>query len=407
MSASVRSGSRYWRCYSPSSVQNLRIFCYVQHLSGVGHMMRMQQIAVALSERHHVSILDGGRELPFPPALHRVEVPRITRRGGELMPLDRNLPLAQLMALRQQSLQAMLRESIPDVILVEHFPFSKWELEHEIESLLTVAKQRNPALQVIASLRDISPPTRFEALEHYEHRVLSLLSRHFDALLVHADPTLCTLQQYFPAFDRITIPVFHTGIVADKSVPRRSARLPALDVPGGYAVASIGGGGDQARVLSRVATVWRQLSDENAVGSRSLLLFGGMDESDGAMEQLSSTEDSVVYMGFAADFRYWLQGASLSVSCAGYNTCANLLVAHTPALLIPNRTMSDQYERAQLLESRGVARCVPPYDSGADPLLGMIVQCLGGRLSHHDINTDGARASVRCIEALASGLHTQ
>ncbi len=407
MFASVRSGSRYWRCYSPTSVKSLRIFCYVQHLSGVGHMMRMQQIAVALSEQHHVSILDGGRELPFPPAVHRVAVPRITRRDGELVPLDRNLPLAQLMALRQQCLQTMLRESVPDVILVEHFPFSKWELESEIESLLFVAKQRNPALTVIASLRDISPPTRFEALEHYEHRVLSLLSRHFDGLLVHADPTLCTLQQYFPACRRITIPVFHTGIVADTSLPHKPARLPALDLPGEHAVASIGGGADQARVLSRVTQAWRHLSRENAVGSRSLLLFGGTNESDGTLQRLSSIEDSVFYMGFSPDFRYWLQGASLSVSCAGYNTCANLLVARTPALLIPNKTMSDQQERAHLLESRGVAQCVPPHDSGEDPLLGMIAQCLGGPRSDHDINTDGARQSVHCIEALASGLHTQ
>lgn len=380
----------------------LNIFIYAQHLSGVGHMVRAQQIGLALARRHRVRILDGGRALPFPQPLRPVPVPALVRREGCTVPIDASLTVSQALLRRGQGLAAMVREQPPDVILVEHYPFSKWEMGTEIIALLEIARKCNPSLTVIASLRDVSLRTSQESPDEYESRVLALLNRHFDGLLVHADPRLCQLQDYFAATTSITIPVFHTGIVA-AAVPQ--CRPPAPDLPP-WVVASAGGGVDRAGLLQRVVDAWRQLRAAGETGSRQLRLFCGLEGYPARVLESIASDPSILPMGFDPDFRQWLQGADLSVSCAGYNTCANLLASGTPALLLPNPAMSDQAERARMLAARGVAVYVPRAGEGvADALPELMLRNLGRDRVRHSIRLDGAGQSARWIERLVSGLH--
>lgn len=382
----------------PAKRQPWQVFIYVQHLSGVGHMVRSQQIGLALAERHQVSILDGGRVIPFPPALKPVSVPALARCDGDLSPLDDALSLPRAFELRRERLHAMLCQQRPDVILVEHFPFSKWELAVEIDTLLDYARRTNPNIKIIASLRDISLRTTHEAGNEYEKRVLQLLQRHFDGLLVHADPTLCQLGDYFVASTDIKVPVFHTGIVA--------AEIESLDMKvrrqrigsGEYLVASAGGGADRAQLLPRVVYAWRQLIAAGTINQHRLLLFSGLEGYPPSLREMIHSEPSIIPMGFDPDFKRWLQGAALSISCAGYNTCADLLTTRTPALLMANPAMSDQAERARLMIARGGAVNVPQANGDADPLASLIRDNLGRGKITHTIRLDGARQSALCID---------
>lgn len=382
-------------------MRRLNVFIYVQHLSGVGHMIRAQQIGLALAARHRVRILDGGRPLPFPRALQAVPVPALVRREKRTVPIDSSLTLGQALLLRRRHLAAMLREHRPDVILVEHYPFSKWELGPEIIALLDMARQVNPAVTVAASLRDVCLRTSQEPAEDYEKPVLALLDRYFDALLVHADPALCQLQDYFAASDCIAIPVFHTGIVA-AAVAQPGPRPSAVEP---WIVASAGGGADRAGLLTRMVNAWRRLRAQGHTGGYQLRLFCGVDGFPAQVPELAAEDPSIIAMGFDPDFAQWLQGAALSVSCAGYNTCANLLVTGTPALLLPDPAMSDQAERARLLAARGVAVQVPAPDEEGDLLAELVLRNLGRGRVQHGIRLDGAQQSAHALERLVSGLH--
>ncbi|MFO7550838.1 MAG: glycosyltransferase [Haliea sp.] len=384
-------------------MRQLNVFIYAQHLSGVGHMVRAQQIGLALARRHRVRILDGGRALPFPHPLQPVPVPALIRHEGRMVPIDPSLTLDRALLLRGRCLAVMLREQRPDVILIEHYPFSKWELGSEISSLLETARQVNPAVAVVASLRDVSLRTGQEPPGDYERRVLALLDRDFDGLLVHADPDLCQLRDYFAASADITIPMFHTGIVA-AAVPRLRSPAPGLQP---WVVASTGGGVDRGGLLQRVVGAWRQLRAADRTGPYQLRLFSGLEGYPPGVLGSIATDPSIIPMGFDPDFGQWLQGAALSVSCAGYNTCANLLVTGTPSLLLPNPAMSDQAERARLLAASGLAVHVPEPGEGPDPLPELLQQNLGRGRVQHSIRLDGAVQSARWIERLASGLHGQ
>lgn len=378
----------------------LRIFIHVQHLSGVGHTVRMQRLAVEIARRHQVTLLDGGRELAFPAEVQRLCVPRLARVDGQLRPLDSSLSTTDAFARRAALLGAHVEAQVPDAILVEHFPFSKWELQPEILHMLDRARQVNAGVKVIASVRDVSPVTRHEHAGDYAARVLHLLHSQFDALLVHGDPTLCTLADSFPQSVEIRLPVYHTGLVTAPAAALAQEKRLAAGLADGYVVASVGGGRDRTGLARRVERAWRDLRAQGALADRCLLIFGGLDPPRQREPVWPAKPGDIVRMGFTADFREWLSNAALSISCAGYNTCADLLSAAVPALLVPNTAMSDQRARARLLDRRRVATLVPEPQGGADPLGSMMLQAMGGGAMNHGLDMAGAQRSLQILEQL-------
>ncbi|MEM1111211.1 MAG: glycosyltransferase [Pseudomonadota bacterium] len=384
-----------------ASMASLRAFIYVQHLSGVGHTVRMQRLGTELSRHFEVSVLDGGRPLPFPDVLDTVPVPRLARIDRELRSLAAGLALDETLSMRAEAIGAWLNANTPDLVIVEHYPFSKWELEQEILPMLRQVRALNPDAKVVASLRDISPPTRYEQVDGYADLVLERLHKHFDALLVHADPSLCALTSSFPRASDIRLPVHHTGIVAPSP-------LEACETMSGapYVVASVGGGLDRSGLAQRVEEAWMTICRDGEFRDARLLLFGGLDQSEeqgeGQCEQGAAETPGIQRFDYSEDFRSYLEGAAASISCAGYNTCADLLSCRTPALLLPNTAMSDQLARAHLLDARGVATLVPEPAEGCDALAGLLLKALRSppekRLS--DIDLNGAARSTAILKAM-------
>ena len=140
----------------------LRILLYGQSLSGTGHFVRIYEIAGALAARHQVHLIDGGRPVPRPRPAHPfalVDVPRICRRNRQIVPVEPGPTIDAVMAERRRLLFAALEQIRPDVVVVEHFPFSKWGLRDEIVPLIERARAVAPGVRVLASVRDIPPGT--------------------------------------------------------------------------------------------------------------------------------------------------------------------------------------------------------------------------------------------------------
>ena len=62
--ATARSGTASWRSSGLGEVKAMRVLCHAQHLSGVGHFVRMHAIASGLGRTHDVYLVDGGRRVP-------------------------------------------------------------------------------------------------------------------------------------------------------------------------------------------------------------------------------------------------------------------------------------------------------------------------------------------------------
>lgn len=203
----------------------------------------------------------------------------------------------------------------PDAILVDIYPFLKWEVEAEITRAIAVARRLN--VPVVTSLRDIVPMTLHEVARPglYEAGVLSRLAP-FDAILAHGDPSFARIEDYFDRAADIPIPVHYTGFVAGTPTsPVKTAE------PGSYAVLSCGGNRASLAFLLNSIEAFRGLRARGALDSMLLFVFPSPNASAGDVAALSAaTGDGPFRLcEFSPDFDAWLAGSALSISRCGYN----------------------------------------------------------------------------------------
>ena len=133
-----------------------RVLVYAQHLSGVGHHVRASELAAALAREHDVFFAHGGRTVPRPDPERELEVvplPGLLRGGSGLEPVDSTRSIADVMRERGATLRRAAARIEPDVVLIEHYPFSKWELADEVEALFEAAAAAHPRRRRISSVR--------------------------------------------------------------------------------------------------------------------------------------------------------------------------------------------------------------------------------------------------------------
>jgi predicted glycosyltransferase len=369
----------------------LSILVYAQALSGVGHYVRSFEIARSLAQSHNVLLVDGGRRVPRPAEdqVHRLELPRMARGANGLEPLSPAVSLAQALRERALRLSRAVTALRPDVVIIEHYPFSKWELESEISLLLKVARAARPGVLIVCSLRDIVRQTRNETCgtEIYVAEVLRRLQRDFNAVMVHGDQRLTPLEASFDGAAAVRMPLCYTGIVAEATVPPVAATTP-------YVLVSSGGGTDPLNLAAAVAAALARPELRERLAGVQLIVCRGLATGSPA------ASGAWLERPFGADFLSWLAGATLSFSYAGYNTCANLLATRTRALLATHPAMSDQPARAALMVSLGAAHAVPPADWAAQPLAASILSTLASPVPVVSVNLAGAQRSAAFIEEL-------
>ncbi|HML08373.1 MAG TPA: glycosyltransferase [Xanthobacteraceae bacterium] len=385
--------------------RRLRILLYVQHLTGVGPYVRTSEIAKALAQRHDVMLTDGGQPVPRT-GMERVAMlplPRVRRQGSRLAAFHGESEIAAVMQARHQCLRETIRSFRPDVLLVEHYPFSKWVLGDEIASMVAESRAANSAVKIICSVRDIQPRSRHEACsdEDYAREVTSRLRAHFDGIIVHGDPLFARLETELPFLAAAGLCLAYTGIVSERPAATNPDWIKAAVQPS-FILASVGGGSDRADLLRHVLKAWQRLKETSGFAEWKLLLCHGLGEFDSDLvDQVRRHGEAVVLRPFGTDFLPLLQVAALSVSCAGYNTCANILETRCRAVLVPDPEMSDQSSRASLLAARQVAVVVPPAGLTAAKLAAAILKCLAPPPPKHDIALDGAERTRVLIEEMA------
>lgn len=362
----------------------MRALLYCQTLTGLGHHVRGLSIARALADAgHEVWFATGARRFPGDrdaPRVRFLELPGLRRADGRLAPVDRDAPLGAILEERARLLRAAVRGIRPDVLLVEHYPFGKYELAAEATALVEAVR---PGARVVCSLRDIALRGRYDASsgaatdEQHGETVCRALAG-FDALLVHGDPAVSRLEEQVPWAARIPVPVAYTGYVARPPTGR--------DAEGarGAVVASTGGGAEADGVLVPLRAAWARLRWD-----RTLVEFPGPFAAGGP--------------GFTPDLLSWLRACDLSVSRAGYNTCVDVLQARARAVLVPSARMSDQPLRARRLAELGLALALPPGDASPEALADACRAALGRPRPEHAVRLDGAERTRALVEAIVAG----
>jgi predicted glycosyltransferase len=384
----------------------MKILFYCQHVLGIGHLFRSLAICRALAP-HPVTLVTGGsrvdvplppnvREAALPPLMMDADFSRLYDAAGEASPevvKDR----------RRRLLFELVAQTAPETVVVELYPFGRKAFAFELDPVLQAIRTGDlPPARVVCSLRDILVEKADPAA--YEARVLDRLGRFFDAVLIHADPTVVCLEETFGRSAEIPVPQVYTGFVAPRPDPgarRRVRRRLGLGPEEKLIVASAGGGSVGGELLEAVAAAFGRLP--RRAGCR-LQIFSGPFLGAATFDRLQSlVGEGGRIERFSPDFLSYLAAADLSVSMAGYNTSMNILATGVPALVWPFPQNREQGLRATRLAGRGALEVLTAADLRPDVLAERMRRRLdAGPAATGGIDLEGAAAAATWLTSGAS-----
>ena len=363
----------------------MKIFIYVQHLLGIGHLKRAATLARALRNANfEVTLASGGAPVP---GIDVHQLPPVSSPDFKQLLDEHGKPVDE--AWKKRRTAALLdawRRSDADALIVELFPFGRRQMRFELIPLLEEAKKGSgPFIQkrgqtplVVCSVRDIlqpNPAREEEALERFE--------RYFDRLLVHGDPQVAPFERSFANARRLAGKLFYTGYVVDEVAA-------AGDAGAGEVLVSCGGGATGGKLLEAAIAArpltrlrdrpWRLLAGVNA--SR-------VPEANGLIVERARD-----------DFAERLRNCVVSVSQAGYNTVMETLQAGARAVLVPFAAgiEAEQAMRAKLLAQRGLVHVVEEGALTPARLAAAIDRAvLAPRPAPHAIDLGGARRTAELM----------
>ena len=373
----------------------ISVFFYVQHLLGIGHLARASRIARAMIDRGmNVTLVTGGLPVPgFPgPGIPHTALPPIAVADGAFaglvtatgQPAD-----AAYLEARKTQLLAAYHAAKPDIVLIEAFPFGRRQVRFELLPLIDAIDATHPRPALVSSLRDIlqrrSKPGRDE-------ETVALINRAFDLVLVHGDPNFAALADSFALADQIQDKIAYTGLVCPPT--------PALPTDHFDVLVSAGGGAAGKHLITA------------AVGAARLLpklakwcIITGPNLPPRDFDALSeSLPPNVSLARFRPDLASLMRGAKLSVSQAGYNTVADILMAGCHALLVPYALdgETEQTDRADRLERIGriavIAEATLSDETLAAAIRREIIRPLPSQAL--EINVEGATRSAEILADL-------
>jgi predicted glycosyltransferase len=334
-----------------------RLLFYCQHSVGLGHLVRSVHLADGLAQDFDVTFLNGGPwppDLPQPATLEIVHLPALGLAADySLVSRDERFTVEAAVELRRSMVVQCFRDTAPDVVLIELFPFGRKKFASELMPLLEAARSAHPAPFVACSLRDILVGSRRDQQGH-DDRASRVTNEYFDAVLVHADARFATLEETFHPTVPLRVPVHYTGFVRG---PLDRERAPARQRERRVLV-SAGGGMVGAPLFRVAAEAHPRLRDD--LGLRTLIVTGPfLPEPDvDDLRRRAAETTGLEVVRYVPDLGAEMAASAVSLSQAGYNTTMDILGSGTPAVVVPygEGREDEQAARARRLAGLGALR---------------------------------------------------
>ena len=372
------------------------VLVYVQHLLGIGHLARASLVADGLRKAGlRVKLVLGGPPVPGfpPPGIETVALPPVRAGPGgfsELVDLAGAPASNAYLEKRRETLLAAFDALRPDILLIEAFPFGRRQMGFELEPLLERARNAAWAPLVACSLRDIVQEGRKPGRDR---ETVDALQRSFDIVLVHGDPDLIALDASFPLAHEIAPLIRYTGIVA--------GQVGALQGQAFNVVVSAGGGAAGTRIMRAALAA---LPRSRLKDARWTFVTGPNLPLDVAGELAAGLPENAVVTSHRGDFRALLANATLSISQAGYNTAADVLVAGCRSVMVPfaEGGETEQTRRAEALGGRKLVHVVDERELSPESLSEAIDRAMEAAApARSGLRLDGAESTpALLLEAL-------
>jgi len=379
-----------------------RVFIYVQHLLGIGHLKRAATLACAVAAQGmEVTLASGGPPVEGLAAdgVKLVQLPPARAADLGFQTLVDEVGREIDPAWKQKRCRVLLDAwgaASPHVLVIELFPFGRRQMRFEILPLLEAATSRAQRPAIACSVRDILGGQK-DLLRQEE--TAGFVERYFDRVLVHADPSVIGFERTFPLASRISGRLDYTGYVVD------SANTSGGTAGQGEVIVSAGGGAVGAGLLAAAIRA-RPLT---ALRDRTWRLLAGNNLPERDFEELAKLtagEAGIVLERSRADFTTLLSNCELSVNQAGYNTLMEVVQARARCVAVPfaGGHETEQTLRARCFAERSLLEFVEEGDLNPAALAAAIDRASRKpRPAADAVDLDGARHSARLIARMAAG----
>jgi predicted glycosyltransferase len=374
------------RDFAPSDAAP-RPFGYFVHHQGRGHAERCAALVNALPEARPVTIFCARDDI-FPELRPNTEIRRIPSlfepSGGELagfdhLPTPETLHCAPLgwpgIRAAMAAMAGWFAKAAPELMICD--------VSAEVAQLARICSV--PHVKVLQH-GDRSDPGHQAAYAG----AIGLLAPFAEAL---AQPDWSAAQRERTHFAG---GLGLRGAAPDRATARR--RL-GLDPQARVALVLSGGGGNgwtsaPFGVAARSFPAWQWLS----IGA----MMGDWHATEGA---------NLAHRGWVGDPEAYIAAADLVISSAGNTTCAEVLRAGRPWIVVPEwRYFDEQLEKARALDRAGVALCLDHMPASAHGWQAAVAQAL----ARHDparqqalIDPQAARGAARWLESLVPGCRAE
>lgn len=333
-----------------------RVFFYVQHLLGVGHVYRATRIAHGMKRAgFDVHLVWGGTPLPgfdftglnvhhlTPVRTSDVSFSQLLHAdGSDFSDADKERRKADLLGLFDQ-IQ-------PDVLVTEAFPFGRRQMRFELVPLLEKAKASNPKPLIVSSIRDIMQENRKSSRVEESN---TFISDFFDLVLVHGDRDLIRIEDTLQGVEKFEDKIRYTGLVTPNP-PTEPGVEKSTNV-----LVSVGGGAFGKNLLM---TALKAFPLSKSFGD-GWLITTGTEMSDDAFQTVKANAPAgITIVRHIPNMVSALQSAWVSVSHSGYNTVGDILRAGCSSVLYPyvGGNETEQFRRAEMMDRLGIAKMVHP-----------------------------------------------
>ncbi len=375
-----------------------RLLFYCQHSLGMGHLIRSFAVAEGLANHFDVVFLNGG---PVPQGQNtpeQVEIINLPPLGFDaemqLLSRDDRHSVGQAQRLRREIMRKALCSVMPEILLIELFPFGRKKFAGELIELLEDSRALSAPPMVVCSLRDIL----VERNQHHDELACHRANRYFHVVVVHSDPRFARLEESFHPCSPLKVPVHYTGFVTRE--PQESAH-PEPQRAANIVVSA--GGGLVGEALLRTAIQAYEFL--RAPDKPEMRVIGGPfipEQSWQALVELARERQGLSLIRSVPDLSVELRNAAASISQCGYNTAMDILRSRVPALVVPFNAdkQDEQMNRARRLERLGALRILQPECCNAQTMAKEIESLLHFQPNPVRLNMNGAENTAQLLKEM-------
>ncbi len=337
----------------------MKVAMYWHNGRSLGHTVEAAKVAQALMDDNADATVAGitgafkGLEL-LPTGMDVFKLPSFVnydRETGWNAHSRIGMGYDELFSLRRELVELYLSRHDPDVLLVNHLPYGA---EVELKSALENRARRKNVLMLRGILFDRDKTRR----EYFTEEITQWIDEHFNAIVVHTDPAIFELQDFYEVPDQLQDRIVHVGYLGDEYPLTKSESRRVLGIPEDqrFVAASMGGG-------QGAWPIWEALLEAlNANGSefdRALLVTGPYLEADAVERLLGATGkfSKVEVVSYHENMPALMKASDLFVGAAGANMLGEMIATGCNAIAIPRQVREpEQILHSEILAERGLVR---------------------------------------------------